>query len=82
MLQNKWIKQLINSESDARQIRSLRNKRIADNKEGRLLFGKESNPFLFLNDTLQPERLEKLKNAYIFIHKRKRIDNLEIIFDK
>ena len=64
MLKNKWIKQLINSESDARQIRSLHNKRIADNKNGLHLFGKESNPFLFLNDTLQPERLEKLQNAY------------------
>ena len=64
ILQNKWIEQLVNSESDARQIRSLRNKRIADNKSGRTLFGNEANPFSFFKDTLQPERLEKLQNAY------------------
>ena len=64
ILRNKWIEQLINCESDARQIRSLKNKRIADNKNGYHLFGKGNDPFSFLKDTLQPERLEKLQNAY------------------
>ncbi len=61
---NKWIEQLVNCESDARQIRNLKNKVIADNKSGRALFGCDKNPFLFLSETLQPERLEKLQNAY------------------
>ena len=55
---------MINCESDARQIRSLKNKIIASNKDGAILFGQKKDPFDFLNETLQPERLEKLKNAY------------------
>ena len=61
---NKWIQNLINCEPDARQIRSNKNKVIAENKMGKILFGSDKNPFDFLSDTLQPERLEKLQNAY------------------
>ena len=61
---NKWIKNLIDCEPDARQLRSNKNKIIAQNKAGKILFGSDKNPFDFLTDTLQPERLEKLKNAY------------------
>ena len=61
---NKWIKNLIDCEPDARQLRSNKNKIIAQNRAGKILFGSDKNPFDFLTDTLQPERLEKLKNAY------------------
>jgi len=64
MTRKKWIESLIDSETNAVQIRNAKNKIIASNSAGNLLFGKGKNPFDFLKDTLQIERLEKIQNAY------------------
>lgn len=61
--QKKWLENILQSESDARQIRSLSGKIVASNEQGLKIFDSK-NPFLFFADTLQPERLEKLKDAY------------------
>lgn len=63
-IKNKTLHALLEAESDARQIRSFKNKVIESNKAGKKLFSKQANPFAFLSETLQPERLEKLQNAY------------------
>lgn len=63
MRKSKWIDQLIACETDARQVRSMNGKIIADNKSGHALFGCGQDPFAFLKQTLQPERLEKLQDA-------------------
>ena len=63
LAQKKWLENILQSESDARQIRSLSGKIVASNEQGLKIFDSK-NPFLFFADTLQPERLEKLKDAY------------------
>lgn len=55
---------LLDSEQDARQIRSVRGKVIASNRMGEKLFKNNANPFSFLQDSLQPEKVEKLVLAY------------------
>ncbi len=62
---NKALNTLLEAESDARQIRTYKNKVTAQNKKGAALFTSASDPFLFLKETPQPERLEKLKHAYL-----------------
>ncbi len=62
---NKALNTLLEAESDARQIRTYKNKVTAQNKKGAALFTVASDPFLFLKETPQPERLEKLKHAYL-----------------
>jgi len=55
---------LLQSESDARQIRSFHGKVIAQNAKGRSVFSNAQDPFSFFESTFQTEHLEKLKNAY------------------
>ncbi len=54
----------LNTEKNARQIRSRQNELIASNKAGLELFGEKENPFSFLKETAQVSSLQKLVDAY------------------
>lgn len=60
---NKALRDLLDIEKDARQIRDKKGRIVASNKKGEHLF-KQSDPFAFLKETLQQSVLEKLKDAY------------------
>ncbi|MGN1063063.1 MAG: response regulator [Alphaproteobacteria bacterium] len=55
---------LLTAESNARQIRSSKNKVIASNSAGISLFGLSENPFAFLKEALQTSAVQKLVDAY------------------
>ena len=55
---------LLNAESDARQIRSAKNKVIASNIAANNLFGSTENPFAFLKNATPTSALQKLIDAY------------------
>lgn len=61
---NKALQALLETESDARQIRSARGRVLVSNKKGRQLFKETADPFHFLKETTQQSVLEKLKSAY------------------
>ena len=63
--ENKALHALLEAESDARQIRTHKNKVTAQNEKGAALFTSAADPFVFLQGTPQPERLEKLQHAYL-----------------
>ena len=60
-----WLDCLMESESDARQIRSFSGRIIASNRKADQIFANRQAPFAFFENTLQPEHLEKLIDAYI-----------------
>lgn len=60
----KLLRALIDSEKDARQIRSANGRVLLSNKKGEQLFRSKADPFLFLNKTHQEGTLEKLRGAY------------------
>ena len=62
---NTLINALLTSESDARQLRTLKGKCVNSNELGTKLFSAKADPFAFLKDTLQPEKLERLCDAYV-----------------
>ena len=66
MLKNKRkiYESLLNAESDARQIRSAKNKVIASNTAADTLFGTSENPFTFLKNATPTSALQKLIDAY------------------
>ena len=66
MLANKYkiYNSLLNAESDARQIRSPKNKVIASNTMADTLFGSSENPFAFLKNATPTSALQKLIDAY------------------
>ncbi len=55
---------LLNAEDDARQIRSFKNKLIAGNAKGNMLFGTKENPFSFLNEAEDTQSVQKLIDAF------------------
>ncbi len=55
---------LLNAEDDARQIRSFKNKLIAGNTKGNILFGTKENPFSFLKDAEDTQSVQKLIDAF------------------
>ena len=60
----KIYESLLNAESDARQIRSAKNKVIASNYAANNLFGSTENPFAFLKNATPTSALQKLIDAY------------------
>ena len=60
----KFYTQILNADSDARQIRTRKNRVFATNKTGADLFGLGENPFAFLKNATEPERIQKLVDAY------------------
>ncbi len=62
---NKALQALLDTESDARQLRSSHGRVLVSNKKGRQLFKEGTDPFLFLKETTQQNVLEKLKSAYM-----------------
>ena len=60
----KFYTQILNADSDARQIRTRKNRVFATNKAGADLFGLGENPFAFLKNATEPERIQKLVDAY------------------
>jgi len=64
LLSKHALKFLLETEHEARQIRSHKNKIIASNSKGKALFGKKGNPFAFLSAALYPDKLLKLEQAY------------------
>ena len=60
----KIYESLLNAESDARQIRSAKNKVIASNDAANNLFGSTENPFAFLKNATPTSSLQKLIDAY------------------
>ena len=60
----KIYESLLNAESDARQIRSAKNKIIASNSAATTLFGTSENPFTFLKNATPTSTLQKLIDAY------------------
>ena len=64
LLSKHTLKFLLEAEKGARQIRSHKNKVIVSNAKGKSLFGKKDNPFAFLSNTLYPDKLLKLSQAY------------------
>ncbi len=60
----KALQSLLETETDARQIRSKRGRVLVSNKKGRQLFKEKDDPFCFLKETTQQSVLEKLKSAY------------------
>lgn len=60
----KIYESLLNAESDARQIRSAKNKVIASNNAANNLFGSTENPFAFLKNATPTSALQKLIDAY------------------
>lgn len=60
----KVYESLLNAEDDARQIRSFKNKLIASNAKGTVLFGTKENPFSFLKDTTDTSQLQKLVDSF------------------
>ena len=61
---HKIYETLLNAETDARQIRSLKNKVIASNKAAEKLFGTSENPFAFLKNAVDTSSVQKLIDAY------------------
>lgn len=61
---SKFYTQILNADSDARQIRTRKNRVFATNKAGTDLFGLGENPFAFLKNATEPERIQKLVDAY------------------
>ena len=59
-----YLQQVLDASSAAQQIRSFQNEILLSNAAGESLFGTLTNPFAFLEGTLTPESLEKLKSAY------------------
>ena len=64
LLSRHTLKFLLESEKEARQIRSRKNRILVSNSKGKALFGKKENPFAFLSEALYPDKLLKLKQAY------------------
>lgn len=62
--QKKYYTFLLEAEDDARQIRSMNNLVIASNSKGLELFGTKENPFAFLQNALEENRVQKLIDAY------------------
>lgn len=61
---SKIYKSLLETESDARQIRTVKNKIIASNSVGMNLFGETENPFVFLKNATDTAAVQKLIDAY------------------
>ena len=59
-----YLQQVLDTTPSAQQIRSYQNDVLLSNAAGRSLFGKSSDPFAFLSQTVTPDTLEKLKSAY------------------
>ena len=59
-----YLQQILDASQTAQQIRSYQNEVLLSNAAGESLFGKQTNPFAFLDEALSPEGLEKLKSAY------------------
>lgn len=55
---------LLNLESDARQIRTIKNKVLATNEKGKQLFGTSENPFAFLKNAVDTTTVQRLIDAY------------------
>lgn len=60
----KFYTQILNADSVARQIRTRKNRVLATNTAGVNLFGVGENPFAFLKNTIDPQRIQKLVDAY------------------
>lgn len=63
----KFYTQILNADSDARQIRTRKNRVFATNKAGADLFGLGENPFAFLKNATEPERIQKIGGRLLFI---------------
>lgn len=61
---SKFYTQILNADMTARQIRTRKNRVLATNKTGADLFGLGENPFAFLKNATEPERIQKLVDAY------------------
>ena len=60
----KYYEDLLSAETDARQIRTLKNKVVAGNSKGKALFGDKENPFSFLKDASDISAVQKIVDSF------------------